>query len=58
MKKVRNDEIVECYQPLGYFLQWIKNIDVDNTVQEIFQEMLWQVHIKSMSPLKINICLF
>lgn len=36
VKKVRNDEIVECYQPLGYFLQWIKNIDVDNTVQEIF----------------------
>lgn len=36
VKKVRNDEIVECYQPLGYFLQWIKNIDVNNTVQEIF----------------------
>lgn len=36
VKKVRNDEIVECYQPLGYFLQWIKNIDANNTVQEIF----------------------
>ena len=36
VNKVRNDEIIECYQPLGYFLQWIKNIDVNNTVQEIF----------------------
>ena len=36
VNKVRNDEIVEWYQPLGYFLQWIKNIDINNTVQEIF----------------------
>lgn len=36
VKKVRNDEIVEYYQSLEYFLQWIKNIDVNNTVQKIF----------------------
>lgn len=36
VNEVRNDEIVEYYQSLEYFLQWIKNIDVNNTVQEIF----------------------
>lgn len=36
VNNVKNDKIVECYQLFGYFLQWIKNIDVNNTVQEIF----------------------
>lgn len=36
VNKVESDEIIECYQPLEYFLAWIKNLDLKNIVKEIF----------------------
>lgn len=36
VNKVGNTESSECYQTLGYFLQWIKNLDVKNIVEKIF----------------------
>ena len=36
--KVEQEEIVDCYQQIGYFLQWIKNINVNNIVKNIFSK--------------------